>query len=100
MANSGTPADRSNFRQALERARNCDNGAVDGETTRILETAIQNLWRRIENAPDSYVLNGDEFALFNYFRERYRNQRIAQLAVERFWNNYSGNSASRDGSKT
>ncbi|PKX94491.1 uncharacterized protein P174DRAFT_441783 [Aspergillus novofumigatus IBT 16806] len=100
MANSATPADRSNVRQALERARNCEPDAVDRNTSAILETAIANLWQRIQDAPDSYVLNGDEFALFNYFRVRYRGNRIAQLAVERFWNNYRGNSASSDGSKT
>ncbi|RHZ66141.1 hypothetical protein CDV55_100283 [Aspergillus turcosus] len=100
MANPATPADRCSVRQALERARNCEPDAVDRETSRILETAIQNLWRRIQGAPDSYVLDGDEFALFNYFRDRYRHDRIAQLAVERFWNNYRGNSASCNGSKT
>ncbi|GIC92213.1 uncharacterized protein Aud_008674 [Aspergillus udagawae] len=100
MANSTSPTDSSNIRQALERARNCEPDAVDGRTTDILETAITNLWQRIQNAPDSYVLNGDEFALFNYFRVRFRHNRIAQLAVERFWNNYRGNSASSDGSKT
>ncbi|GIK02655.1 hypothetical protein Aspvir_006714 [Aspergillus viridinutans] len=100
MANSAAPTDGSNVREALERARNCEPDAVDRRTTAILEAAITNLWQRIQNAPDSYVLDGDEFALFNYFRGRYRHNRIAQLAVERFWNNYRGNSASSDGSKT
>ncbi|GIJ84140.1 hypothetical protein Asppvi_002976 [Aspergillus pseudoviridinutans] len=100
MANSATPTDSSSVRQALERARNCEPDAVDRHTTDILEAAITNLWQRIQNAPDTYVLNGDEFALFNYFRGRYGQNRIAQLAVERFWNNYRGNSANSDGSKT
>ncbi|KAH1491401.1 hypothetical protein LV164_001274 [Aspergillus fumigatus] len=97
MANPATPADRFKIRQALERARNCEPDAVDRNTSAILETAITNLWQRIQDAPDSYVLNGDEFALFNYFRVRYRDNRTAQLAVERFWNNYRGNSANSDG---
>ncbi|KAF4266372.1 hypothetical protein KXW98_004411 [Aspergillus fumigatus] len=100
MANPATPADRFKIRQALERARNCEPDAVDRNTSAILETAITNLWQRIQDAPDSYVLNGDEFALFNYFRVRYRDNRTAQLAVERFWNNYRGNSANSDGGKT
>lgn len=65
MANPATPADRFKIRQALERARNCEPDAVDRNTSAILETAITNLWQRIQDAPDSYVLNGDEFALFN-----------------------------------
>jgi len=82
--------DPTSIRQALERARNCEDGSVDPQTTATLEAAITELWSRIQHDPDSYVLSRDEFALFNYFLERYRGSTIAQRAVARFWNNFHG----------
>lgn len=89
-------ANERHVRQALERARTSEDGHVDPQTSDILENAIGELWRRIQIHPDSYVLNGDEFALFNYFRERFRGSAIAQRAVERFWNSYRGDTAGMD----
>ena len=82
--------DLASVRQALDQARNCEDGAVDQQTTSILEHAITDLWTRIQADPENYVLSRDEFALFNYFLERYRGSTVAQRAVERFWNNYRG----------
>ncbi|KAJ5112103.1 hypothetical protein N7532_000148 [Penicillium argentinense] len=86
--------DPASIRQALERARNCEDGSVDAQTTALLEAAITELWNRIQAEPDTYVLSRDEFALFNYFLERYRGTPVAQRAVARFWNNYHGSSNS------
>lgn len=72
---------------------------MDAQTTAVLEAAIAELWRRIQAEPDSYVLSPDEFALFNYFLERYRGSSVAQRAVARFWNNYHG-SVNTDGGPT
>lgn len=88
--------DQAAIRQALERARNCEDGTVDAQTTTVLEAAIAELWHRIQGEPDTYVLSPDEFALFNYFLERYRGSTVAQRAVARFWNNYHG-STNTDG---
>lgn len=90
----------SDVRQALDRARNSDDGRIDPQTSAILETAIGELWRKIQAQPDSYVLSRDEFALFNYFRERFRGSPIAQRAVERFWNNFQGDASDIDGYAT
>lgn len=87
------------IRQALERARNCEDGTVDAQTAALLETAIAELWSRIQAEPDSYILNSDEFALFNYFLGRYRGSNIAQRAVARFWNNYQGSPNAHAGDK-
>lgn len=76
----------TNVRQALERARNSSDGRIDYETTAILEDAIKELWEKVQAQPNSYILNRDEFALFNYFRDRFRGSPVAQRAVERFWN--------------
>jgi hypothetical protein len=90
----------SDVRRALDRARNSDDGRVDPQISTILETAIGELWRKIQAQPDSYVLSRDEFALFNYFRERFRGSPIAQRAVERFWNNFHGDASGIDGYAT
>ncbi|THC93391.1 hypothetical protein EYZ11_007117 [Aspergillus tanneri] len=98
MANSTSLANQACVRQALEHARNSEDGP-DSRTSAILEAAITDLWRRIESQPDTYVLNRDEFALFNYFLYRYTGSTVAQSAVQRFWNNYRPGS-SADGSKS
>ncbi|KAJ5151804.1 hypothetical protein N7492_010099 [Penicillium capsulatum] len=92
--------DPAAIRQALERARNCEDGSVDLSTVALLEAAITELWNRIQAEPDSYILNPDEFALFNYFLERYRGSTVAQRAVARFWNNYQGSLAGSGGKKS
>ncbi|KAH8425679.1 hypothetical protein N8T08_000243 [Aspergillus melleus] len=100
MANSTSSANQARIRQALEHARDCEDGNIDRQTSDILEAAITDLWRRVQNQPDSYVLSRDEFALFNYFLRRFNGSPVARRAVERFWNNYQGTGSSVDGSKT
>lgn len=100
MSNSSSSVVKTDVRQALERARNCEDGHIDSQTSEILESAIGELWKKIQSQPDTYVLDRDEFALFNFFRDRFRGSSIAQMAVERFWNNYQGSASNTDGSKT
>lgn len=90
MASSNSPTtNHQAVRQALERARNSEDGQLDPQTTGVLEGAIKELWRNIQAHPDTYVLDADEFALFNYFRDRFRDSPIAQQVVARFWDNYN-----------
>lgn len=77
-------SDPETILRALECARNCESGSVDAQATAILEAAITELWDRISAAPETYVPSPDEFALFNYFLERYRGFAVAQGAVRRF----------------
>ncbi|DAA73654.1 TPA_exp: Uncharacterized protein A8136_4088 [Trichophyton benhamiae CBS 112371] len=97
MANSPNTTSPEAVRRALESARNTVDGQVDPRANAVLEAAINEVWRRIQSQPDSYILNRDEFALFNYFRDRFRNSPVAQQAVERFWNNFRGNPSDIDG---
>ncbi|PWY66145.1 hypothetical protein BO94DRAFT_430706, partial [Aspergillus sclerotioniger CBS 115572] len=83
-------------RTALDRAR--DNQGDSG-TAAILEAAVGKLWERIKNEPE-YVLNREEFALFNYFIYRYGKQPEGRRAVEQFWNHYRPNHSASNGSKT
>ncbi|PYH47695.1 uncharacterized protein BP01DRAFT_290547 [Aspergillus saccharolyticus JOP 1030-1] len=82
-------------RQALERGR---DGHTDKATNDILEAAITSLWKKI-NAQKDYVLDRDEFALFNYFIYRYKGNVVAQRTVARFWDHYRGD-PNATGSKT
>jgi len=80
-------------RRALETARDSADGRIEPKANALLESAIADLRRKLEAQPDSYVLSGDEFALFNFYRRSKFNdspsaQKIAQKATERFWNNY------------
>lgn len=77
------------MRLALDEARNSEDGRINPQTTAILETAINQLWQRIQAQPTSYVLSRDEFALFNYFQRRFRGNPVARAAVERYWNSTS-----------
>ncbi|KAL4896347.1 hypothetical protein BDV59DRAFT_199542 [Aspergillus ambiguus] len=100
MANSSSSSDPPAFRPALERARNCEDGNIDAATTQILESAIADLWRRIQDQPDTYTLTRDEFALFNYFIKRFSGDRVAQDAVARYWNNIGQDTANSSTAKT
>lgn len=83
--------------KALEIAKNCEDGSVPPSVTQVLERAIYELWQRIQAQPTSYVMNKEEFIVFNYYRSRFANSAAAQQAVARFWNNFSGDSTEIDG---
>lgn len=96
MANSPSTPDGEAVRRALESARNSEDGCLDERVNELLETAIGELWLAILSQPDSYILTKDEFALFNYFRDKFNNS-IAQRAVKRFWDNFHGSPSEIDG---
>ncbi|KLJ07709.1 hypothetical protein EMPG_16820 [Blastomyces silverae] len=85
MTNNTSIPDPETIRVALEEARNSEDGRIDPGMTSILELAIGEVWRKVQAEPDTYILTRDEFALFNYFLDRFRGP-VAQRAVERYWN--------------
>ncbi len=96
--NSGSAAtDTLTVSRALEIARNSEDAGVDPAVTAILERAISEIWQRLIAHPDSYILSKEEFAVFNYFRNRFHGSDIAQKAVGRFWNNFQGETSEIDG---
>ena len=66
--------------QALEIARDSPEGAQDPAVARILETALADIWGKIQGQPTSYVMTRDEFAVFNYFQERFEGLELAVSA--------------------
>ncbi|MCJ1315067.1 hypothetical protein MMC15_000382 [Xylographa vitiligo] len=76
--------------KALELVRNSETGEVHPGVDATLEKAVVQLWSRIQASPDRYIMNKDEFAVFNYFQERFKGDETARKAVARFWNNFKG----------
>ncbi|OJJ49517.1 hypothetical protein ASPZODRAFT_138911 [Penicilliopsis zonata CBS 506.65] len=100
MTNSGSYMNRGGFREALDRARESEDGQIDAATSEILENALKEVWRKLERDRDHYIFTRDEFALFNFFRDRYRGNPIAQNAVARYWDNLQQRETSNsDGSR-
>lgn len=76
------------IQRALEIARNSES-AVDPNISAYLWSSVRDLWAKLEAAPDSYLMDKDEFALFTYFRYHYSNATVAESAIRRFWDNYN-----------
>ena len=71
--------------QALEIARDSAEGAQDPTVLNILEAAITDIWGKIQAYPSSYLMTRDEFAIFNYFQDRFEGERLATAAKKRYW---------------
>ena len=71
--------------QALEIARDSPEGAQDPVVASILETALSEIWGKIQARPTSYVMTRSEFAIFNYFQNRFEGQELAASARSRYW---------------
>ncbi|KAJ4415468.1 hypothetical protein N0V82_007339 [Gnomoniopsis sp. IMI 355080] len=86
------PADYSNIdpnkvAEALEIARDSYDGARDPIVSGILESALSQIWDRVMENPESYVMTTGEFAVFNFYQHRFMGNKIAIAARARFWNN-------------
>ncbi|TDZ25950.1 hypothetical protein C8034_v003267 [Colletotrichum sidae] len=86
-ATSASLKDQASVAQALDAARDTPEGASDPYVSSILESAISQIWAKVAAQPDSYVLNRDEFAVFNYFQHRFTGNKIAMAARKRYWDN-------------
>ena len=80
------PPNQLTVSRALDIARNREDGESNPAVTEVLEAAIAGIWTRIQAQPNSYILSKEEFAVFNYFRNRFAGSDLAQKAIGRFWN--------------
>lgn len=76
--------------EALDIAKANQDGGIPSNVTTTLEKANTDLWKRIQEQPATYVMTIDEFAVFNYFQNRYENNDIAGKAISRFWIHFKG----------
>ena len=92
-----TMSTQSNVSRALEYVRNSDTGDIHPSVSAILERALADIWQRIQASPNSYIMTKEEFAVFNYYRERFVNSDVARRAVGRFWNTFKGDASDING---
>lgn len=96
----GHTSDSMTVANALEMAKENQNGQIPPGVTQMLERNIGDIWRRIQAQPSTYVMSEEEFAVFTYYRSRYDNNAVAQQAVARFWNHYKGEPSRVDGTRS
>ena len=73
--------------QALEIARDNPEAASQGVIRDLLESTLASIWSRILADKSRYVMSRDEFAIFNFYQDRFRNNPIATTARRRYWDN-------------
>ena len=64
-----------------------DDSHMDISTRNVLSAALTSILRRIEEKPNSYVMNDLEFSVFNRFRPQTLRAVTERRAVERYWHN-------------
>jgi len=79
--------DHLDIQTALRHARENESG-IGSAVNDFLENTLKGIWDRIQARPHSYILSKDEFAVFNFFRDRFRDQPFAETAVARFWQHH------------
>lgn len=89
VARKGGNSISSEVIQALEIARESPEAAAHGIIGDMLEAALAGIWARVEADPFGYVMSRDEFAIFNYYQDRFRNNAVATRARKRYWDNLS-----------
>ncbi|KAJ2985795.1 hypothetical protein NUW58_g5345 [Xylaria curta] len=72
---------------ALEIARDNPEAASHGTIGDMLESALAGIWGRVLADESGYVMSRDEFAIFNFFQDRFQNNPVAKKARARFWDN-------------
>ena len=74
----------SEVAQALEIARESEDGASNPTIAKMLNEALTEIWNKVLERND-YVMTKDEFAIFNYFQHRFKGNELAVQARMRFW---------------
>ena len=72
------------YQRAIDIARSTE-GELDQNVKAYLEVALQDIWNRINSEPDTYVMSKDEFAVFNFYADRFNGDEIARRAIDRHW---------------
>ena len=76
--------------RALDLVRDSEPDSIPPTAMQTLEAAVGIIWQRIQATPDSYVMNNQEFAVFNFFQTRFTGNEVARRAIGRYWNQFSG----------
>ncbi|KAF5973232.1 hypothetical protein FCOIX_8872 [Fusarium coicis] len=71
--------------QSLEIARESLDGASYPSIRDILVSALEEIWTKLQDQPDSYIMTKDEFAVFSFFQHRFIGDKMAIAARKRYW---------------
>ena len=96
----GQASNQLTVANALDIAKENQNGTIPPAVTQLLERNIGDIWRRIQAQPSTYVMKQEEFAVFTYYRSRYENNAVARQAVARFWDHYKRDAPRVDGARS
>lgn len=81
-------SDLSALQRALEAARITEYNDLDASSRQLLEKALDEIWVRLRAQPTTYILSKVEFAVFNFYQDRWRDSDLAVAAKRRFWDSY------------
>ncbi|KAF9777346.1 hypothetical protein IL306_004444 [Fusarium sp. DS 682] len=88
-SSSKTLSRRGVLAQSLEIAHESPKSASYPSIRQILESALEEIWAKVQNQPNSYVMTRDEFAVFNFFQDRFTDDKLAIAARKRYWESLS-----------
>ncbi|KAI2640182.1 hypothetical protein GGS21DRAFT_505579 [Xylaria nigripes] len=92
--------------QALVTARDFPEVMESQPIRDMLESALAGIWSRVLANENGYIMSRDEFAIFNFFQDRFRNNTVAMNARKRYWDSLSvpitemGRTETEDGTET
>ncbi|KAI9856645.1 MAG: hypothetical protein M1824_005342 [Vezdaea acicularis] len=87
MSSNGAAANIT-IQNALDIVRSCNGEQVDPAVTALLNQFVAEIWQRIGPEPSSYILTQLEFAVFNFYQDRFREYPAYRAAIGRFWTHY------------
>ena len=87
--------DEATIRRYLQLVRDNPSGHVSRSVMDALRREFNEIWRKIQASPDSYLMTELEFAIFTFFVAEVPNERIAQRARRRYWDSRGGNGGTR-----
>ncbi|KAI1207374.1 uncharacterized protein F4807DRAFT_435561 [Annulohypoxylon truncatum] len=79
--------------EILNAMREGPEALCQPELNKVLEQALRDVWNKILDNPQTYIMTRDEFALFNFFQHLELNEEvklIAQGARYNYWKNLWG----------
>lgn len=84
--------------KALEIAK--ANPDVPAEVATRLEQKNADVWQKVQSKPSTYILDREEYAVLNYYQERYKNNSKYDEAIKRFWKHFNGGASSANGANS
>ena len=81
--------DLAMVQRAITIAQNATDDNLDSEIREILQVTFHGICRRIQAAPNSYILTDLQARVFNYHQAQWRDNDLARRAMARYWSNTS-----------